>query len=143
LGWEPVKLVPYPQKVRTFHRLDDPQVPASLRAHRTPFPVAGVTASAAATDGVVWLGSTQGLMRVDFTAPERDRCQYFAGLRYLPDDHVVDLVPDTARGVWVRTATGVSHLELRPLTLAQKAEHFEQRIRERHDRHGLVADCHL
>src|SRR5437867_5281767 len=29
------------------------------------------------------------------------------------------------------------------MTLAQKAEHFEQRIRARHDRYGLVADSHL
>jgi hypothetical protein len=143
LAWEPVQLTPYPQKLRTFHRLDDPQVPTALRTNATPLPVGAVTVSALATDGAVWLGTTQGLMRLDFSAPERDRRQYFAGLRYLPDDHVVHAVPDPARGVWVRTATGVSHLELRPMTLARKAEHFEQRIRDRHDRHGLVADCHL
>jgi hypothetical protein len=141
LAWEPIQLAPYPQKFRTFYGVDDPGVPAGVRDPALPLPVGGVTVAATSTDGAVWLGSTQGLMRVDFTAPERDRRQYFAGLRYLPDDHVLQLVPDAARGVWVRTATGVAHLELRPLSLAQKAEHFERRIRERHDRHGLVADC--
>ena len=41
--------------------------------------------------------------------------------------------------MWVRTRTGVSHIELRPMTLAAKAVLFEKRVRERHDRHGLVA----
>jgi hypothetical protein len=141
-AWEPVQLVPYSQKVRTFHQLTDPAVPAALRTNAVPLPV-GVTAMAVASDRAIWLGTTQGLMRVDFTAPERDRRQYLAGKRYLPDDHVMNLVPDDERGVWVRTATGVSHVELRPLTLAQKAAHFEERIRLRHDRHGLVADSHL
>jgi hypothetical protein len=143
LAWEPIQLAPYPQKVRTFHALDDPQVPPALRGPAAPLPVGGVTAAAAASDGAVWLGTTQGLMRLDVAAPERDRRQFLAGRRYLPDDRVVQVVPDAAGGVWARTATGVSHLELRPLTLAQKADHFEQRIRARHDRHGLVADCHL
>jgi hypothetical protein len=66
-----------------------------------------------------------------------------AGRRYLPDDHVVQIVPDGKAGVWVRTGTGISHIELRPLTLAQKAAFFEQRIRARHDRYGLVADSQL
>ena len=142
-AWEPVSLTLYPQKFRTFYRLDDPAVPTALRADTVPLPVGAVRAIARANDGAVWLGTTQGLMRVDFTAPERDRRQYFAGLRYLPDDQVVNLAPDTTRGVWVRTTTGISHLELRPLTMAQKADHFEERIRRRHDRHGLVADCAL
>ncbi len=53
------------------------------------------------------------------------------------------LVPDAQAGVWVRTATGVSRVELRPMTLEQKAAIFEERIRVRHDRYGLVADCRL
>lgn len=142
-AWEPVQLAPYPQKFRTFHQPGDPAVPPALNSNAIPLPVGGITAACQSRDGALWLGTTQGLMRLDFAAPERDRRQYFAGRRYLPDDQVANVVPDDARGVWVRAATGVSHIELRPMTLARKAEHFEQRIRARHDRYGLVADCHF
>jgi hypothetical protein len=142
-AWEPVTLSPYPQKVRTFFGLNDPNVPPGLRLDAIPLPGGGITVTARATDGATWLGTTQGLVRLNFAGAERDRRQYLAGLRYLPDDEVRQILPDAHGGVWVRTRTGVAHLELRPMTLAQKAAWFEQRIRARHDRYGLVADCHL
>jgi len=77
-------------------------------------------ATADRKDRTTWLQATQGLVRLDLSAPEQDRHQYFAGLRYLPDDHVEQLLPDAQGGVWVRTTTGISHIELKPMTLAQK-----------------------
>lgn len=142
-AWEPVQLAPYPQKVRTFYQVADAAVPAALRSNSVPLPVGNITAVARASDGAAWLGTTQGLVRLDFSAPERDRRQYLAGQRYLPDDSVQQLLPDESAGVWARTRTGVSHIELKPMTLAQKAELFEQRVRARHDRYGLVADSGL
>ena len=94
-----VQLSPYPQKVRTFLSLSDTNVPAGLRTNTMPLPVGGITATARAEDGAIWLGTTQGLMRLDFSAPERDRRQYLAGLRYLPNDHVKQLLPDEQAGV--------------------------------------------
>ncbi len=102
-----------------------------------------MTAVAVASDGAIWYGTGEGLVRVDIHAAPRDRTQYFAGLRYLPDDEVQQLAGDDAAGMWVRTKTGVSHIELRPMTLAAKAEMFEERVRARHDRHGLVAPSDL
>jgi hypothetical protein len=142
-AWEPVQLAPYPQKVRTFYQAADAAVPAVLRSNSIPLPAGNITAVARASDGAIWLGTTQGLMRLDFSAPEPDRRQYLAGHRYLPDGHVQQLMPDERGGIWARTHTGVSHIELKPMTLAQKAEHFEQRIRARHDRYGLVADSSM
>ena len=98
---EPVRLSPYPQKVRTFFSLSDTNVPAGLRTNAVPLPAGGITASARASDGAIWLGTTQGLVRLDSSAPARDRQQYLAGLRYLPDDHVQQLLPDAQGGVWV------------------------------------------
>ncbi len=83
--------------------------------------------------------TTFGLWRIDPKAPTRDRTQFFAGPRYLPDNDVQQLVPDTAAGMWVRTRSAISHIELRPMTLAAKAALFEQRIQLRHNRYGLVA----
>src|SRR5436190_1984854 len=142
-AWEPVKLAPYPQKARTFLLRDDANVPPGLRTNSVPLAAGGITAVARATDGAMWLGTTQGLLRLDFSAPEWDQRQYLAGLRYLPDNDVQQLVPDTKGGVWVRTQSGVSHIELRPMTLTQKADVFEQRIRARHDRYGLTAGSDL
>jgi len=142
-GWEPVRLRPYPHKTRTFYPLAAPQAPAALRTNPVPLPVSGITALAVATDGAQWLGTTQGLIRLDWNAPARDRRHYMAGQRYLPDDRVRALAPDSARGMWVRTDTGLAHIQLRLMTLAQKAEWFEQRIQARHNRYGLVADSRL
>jgi hypothetical protein len=138
-----VHLSPYPQKIRTFYTLADPRVPSALKETVSPLPVGDVTALAVASDGAVWYGTAQGLTRVDPHADARARNQYLAGLRYLPDDEVAQLAADRAAGMWVRTRTGVAHIELRPMTLAAKAELFEQRIRARHDRHGLVSPSSL
>ncbi len=140
---EPVSLQAYPQKVRKFYRLEDSAVPPALRTNLVSPSAEKITASVRATDGAMWLGTTQGLTRVDSTAPARDRRQYFGGRRYLPDDWVVQMAATENGGVWVRTRTGVSHIELKPMTLAQKAAHFEQRIHARHNRYGLVADSAL
>ena len=143
LATEPVQLTPYPQKFRTFYALNDPQVPNALKQPPLPLPVGDLTALAVASDGAVWYGTPQGLVRVDSKAGSRDRNQYFGGKRYLPDDAILQLLADSSGGVWARTSTGVSHIELLRMTLAAKAELFEQRIRERHDRHGLVASSNL
>lgn len=137
LAWEPVTLAPSLQRSRTFFPVADSRVPAAVR--RDTDQGAGVRA----TDGAVWKATPPGLTRTDERAPARDRVQYFAGQRYLPDDDVRQIVADAARGVWVRTRTGVAHIELRSMTLAQKAEHFEDVVRTRHDRYGLLGDSHL
>jgi len=115
------------QKFRTFHNSDDAAVPAALRTS------AGKTA--VASDGVEWAAAARGLYR--------GRGEYFAGKRYLPDDEVLSLAADDSRGMWVRTRTGVSHIELRQMTLERKAAAFEERVTLRHDRYGMVADSHL
>jgi hypothetical protein len=125
----------YPQKVVTRFSLDDHTLPKALAWTYEE--------AVTATDGATWQRTSIGLFRRDARAPERDRTQFFAGRRYLPDDDITTLAPDNSGGMWVRTRTGVSHIEFRPMTLADKAAIFEQRIRERHDRYGLVANSML
>jgi hypothetical protein len=135
---EPFGLTPQPQKFRTFYAPGDKRIPAVLNNPAHPFPVGDVRARALASDGAIWYGTRQGAVRV-----ERDSNQYFAGRRYLPDDEVLQLAADKSAGMWVRTSTGVSHIELRVMTLAAKAALFERRVHQRHDRHGLVASSNL
>ena len=134
LAAQSVVVPPYWQKLATFYAPGDARVPSALsRASRT----------ATASDGASWTASTPGLLRSDPRAAPRDRTQYFAGRRYLPDDEALALAPDNEAGMWVRTRTGVVHIELRRMTLEAKAALFETRIRERHDRYGLVASSTL
>jgi hypothetical protein len=142
-AWEPLRLTSYPQKTRSFFSLTDTNVPAALSRAALPLPAGALTATARSTDGAIWLGTTQGLVLLDFSAPPLHRVQYLSGLRYLPDDQVEQLLPDDQGGVWARTRSGASHIEVHPLTLGQKAQFFERRVRARHDRYGLVADSAL
>lgn len=139
-GAEPLR--PTIQKLVTFHRLEDPGVPASLRHAGTSTPSSDITTISTSPDGTVWLGTHSGMISWNRAAGPRDRVQYYAGRRYLPDDEVVGIEAGSGE-VWVRTKTGVSRIELKPMTLAQKAAYFEERIRKRHDRHGMVADSNF
>ncbi|MBI3681484.1 MAG: hypothetical protein HY235_13955 [Acidobacteria bacterium] len=131
---QPVRLTPYRQAIRTSHAAGDPAVPKALaRASR----------QATSADDAVWSGTDEGLWREEPKAAPGDRKRYFASKRWLPDDHVAGLHADTTGGMWVRTKTGVSHIELRRMTLGEKAGEFEKRIEQRHNRHGMVATSSL
>src|SRR5581483_1146558 len=125
----------------------DALIRESLPALRLSFaqglPIGRLRAMAIATDGAVWAGGDEGLVRYQNRPDAWDRWQYFAGRRYLPADEVTAIAAGAAGSVWVHTSAGVSHIEFRPLTLADKAASFERRVLERHKRHGLVADSEL
>jgi hypothetical protein len=136
-------------------RTSGAQRPESSGPHSSPqgrlsfddgLPVGGLRALAITTDGAVWAGGDQGLVRYEDTsrAPDssnaEDRWQYFGGQRYLPSDEVTSLAAGDAGSIWVQTSAGISHIEFRRLTLADKAAYFERRIAARHKRHYLVAD---
>lgn len=112
-----MQLRAYPQKFTRFYQRSDPAVPAALKRAPGPLPSGEVNYVATTADGAIWRGTRAGLFRVDHAADPPDRRQYFAGRRYLPDDDVLNLVPDSSTGVWARTSTGVSHIELRFMTL--------------------------
>ncbi len=114
--------------------------PQTRLSYEDGLPVGGLSAMAIATDGAVWAGGDEGLVRYQNKTHPWDRWQYFAGKRYLPSDKVISLTAGKAGSVWVQTSAGVTHIEFRPKTLAEKAAFFEQRIAERHKRHNLVAD---
>jgi hypothetical protein len=101
-------------------------------------PVGGLRVVAIATDGAVWAGGTDGLIRYQNAPHAWDRWQYFAGRRYLASDDVIALAAGERGSMWVRTSAGVSHISFRLMTLGEKAAFFEERIAMRHKRHGLV-----
>ncbi len=135
--------------------LDDPRVPVAVRAPASAVPWLGAERGPVPDlmlfvrdpSGVAWLGGPEGAARFDADARHPwDRWQFFAGPRWLQDDFVQQIVADGSEGsrrVWIRTDTGVSLLEWRPMTLARKAAHFEELIERHHVRRGFVADCRL
>ncbi|MGD9635001.1 MAG: hypothetical protein AB7G28_17250 [Pirellulales bacterium] len=145
----------YPQKIATLFATDAAEVPSELRQAATPSPwthwergpVDGLQEFARTDSGVVWLGGQNGVARFDpQVAHSWDRWQYFWGRRWLPDNDVQNIVVDRAASdetVWIRTSTSVARIEFRPLTLAEKAAHFEEMVDERHVRHGFVTGCVL
>jgi hypothetical protein len=103
-----------------------------------------ITVVAEERPGIVWLGTTRGAIRLD--VGDKNELEYFAGRRWLSDDRVKGLGFDNSQpgvAVWIETDTGFSRVSYSPMTLEQKAKHFEDRVRARHVRHGFTADSRL
>ncbi len=105
-------------------------------------PVLRLSVVAADTGGRIWLGGPEGAVCFLPEGEPQSRWFYFWGRRYLPDNNIINIVPD-AEGAWVRTQTGISHLEFEPFDLERKSEFYLRRIGQRHNRYGYVADCDL
>ena len=105
-------------------------------------PVLDLSVVASDAGGRLWMGSPEGVVCFQPENEPHSQWFYFWGRRYLPDNKVINIVPK-AKGAWVRTETGVSHLEFKPFDLARKSDFFLRRIRQRHNRYGYVADCDL
>lgn len=91
-----------------------------------------------APNGDVWGGTTEGAWRL------RDgRFRYFHGKRWLPGDVVSAIWSDAKGRIWLRTDGGVSCIEERMITLAEKAAHFNRITQERHNRRGYIGHIHL
>src|SRR5262245_26383805 len=103
-----------------------------------------VTVIAKESSGKYWIGTKNGAIFV-CTGCIATSYEYFAGGRWLPDDHVIGIgiEPGPNRAVWLETPGGYSRIEYKPMTLAEKSKAFVERVRARHVRHGLTADSIL
>ncbi len=86
-------------------------------------PYSDFTCAAAGPNGEVWFGTTKGAIRYD-----GKNWNYRQGKAWLPDDQVNDIAVDAQGGAWIATPKGVAHIERRMMTLAEKAEHYEQEV---------------
>ncbi len=101
-------------------------------------PFVPLTAVAVGGDGSVWFGTSRGALRFDGKI-----WSYRAGLRWLPDDGVRDIVVADDGTAWIATAGGVSRIERRMMSFAEKAAHYEKIIDLRHRRVGHVIGANL
>ena len=104
--------------------------------------------------GGLWFGTTRGAFferdgtNSRYATPyahgiEPPRFRYYAGKRWLRDDHVVDVAVDHDGHVWVLTRTGLNKIEFRQTTLAAKADWFHRKIRSRNIRYGFTGERRL
>jgi hypothetical protein len=98
------------------------------------------TGMAAGPDGEVWFATHLGAARFDGT-----EWAYRQGPRWLPNDDLAQVAVDGKGGVWFATAGGVGCIARRPMTLAEKAEFYEQEIERYVKRtpYGYVAEAPL
>jgi hypothetical protein len=90
--------------------------------------------------GEVWFTTHWGVIRFD-----ESEWHYRQGLLWLPSDDVKSLALDEDGTAWIATAAGISSLERRPMTLAQKADVYENEIEHYIKRtpFGFVAEAWL
>ncbi len=105
---------------------------------QTRLPATDITCLAALQDGL-WVGTTQGA----FFAAGTNQMRYYASRRWLEDDQVVDLRASRTGDALILTRAGLSKIELRPMTLLQKAAYYERKIRQRHMRYGFCSELRL
>jgi len=81
----------------------------------------------------IWFGTPKGAFSMD----DSGRIDYYASMRWLVDDNVTDISKGPDNSVLILSAGGLSIIHFEPMTLEQKAEHFDKLTRKRHMRHGL------
>lgn len=98
------------------------------------------TAVATGPGGEVWLGTKLGAIRF-----EDGRWHYRQGRRWLADDTVRCVMVDHQGNAWLGTEQGLTCIERRPMSLAEKAEYYEEEIARYVKRtpYGFVAEAAL
>lgn len=88
--------------------------------------------------GVRWVGSTMGAMKL-----QDGEWHYYYGRRWLAGDEVRAIAVAGDGTAWLGTATGISRVYTKVMTLEEKCSIYEEVIRLRHNRNGYVAACSL
>ena len=107
-------------------------------ARQTRLPVTHITCIVPDTNGV-WAGTPRGL----FHRSTSGEIRYYASKRWLADDSVIDIALDREGSVLALTKGGLSKIAFQKMTLAEKAMHYERKIRQRHMRYGLCSELRL
>jgi hypothetical protein len=106
--------------------------PAQLAGKRVPF-------SDPTLHKQNWFAGKRGLFRLR----ENGACDYYGSRRWLLEDAVIDLDLDAAGNVYALTKSGLNKIAFEPMTLDEKATHYDRKIRERHIRFGFCSELSL
>ncbi len=83
-------------------------------------------------DEKLWFGTPKGAFSI-----HDGRIDYYASQRWLVDDNVIDISKGPGSSVLILSTGGLGIIHFEPMTLEEKAEHFDKLTRKRHMRHGL------
>lgn len=91
-------------------------------------------------DGRAWFATTKGAIHFD-----GEHWAYRQGKRWLPSDNVRAVAAAPDGGAWFATDAGIGHICFEPMTLAEKAAHYEEMIEKYHKRtpYGFVLEVGL
>lgn len=89
--------------------------------------------------GVLWAGTPDGVFKREPDGSFR----YYASKRWLDENLVVDMEFDSKGNLFVLSPTGLNEIEFRKVTLADKAAHYESKIRKRHIRFGFSTETRI
>ncbi len=90
-------------------------------------------------NGQLWFGSTKGA----FKLRKDGKYDYYASKRWLVDNEVVDIAAGSDNSVLILTKKGLSKISFAEMTLAEKADYFQEIQRLRHIRHGFTGNISL
>ena len=122
------------QGVGSFH-----QGEWTLYAGSDGLPYDDMTSIACGANGSVWIGTKIGAICFD-----DGHWSYRQGKRWLPHDEVRDIAVDDEGNAWIATAGGIANIHFREMSLAQKAQFYEDEIDKFHRRTdlGYVIEAH-
>jgi hypothetical protein len=87
------------------------------------------------------VGTQNGVYRIDVRGYD-GLPDYYASRRWLLDDVVVS-IGRNGHNLLALTKLGLNEIVIEPMTLEQKAMHYEDKIRKRHIRYGFSSELHL
>ena len=111
-----------------------------LFAGRDGLPYNDFTTIAVGDTGTVWFGTKMGAIRYDGS-----RWAYREGPSWLPGDDVRAIAVNANGDAWIATDKGVGLIEQKPMTLAQKADYFNEELDKYNRRtpYGYVLEASL
>ncbi|NMP38492.1 MAG: hypothetical protein GX051_10325 [Clostridiales bacterium] len=135
------KIEDSPDEASALAALPKKQLNAELASRLPDFLKASdITCHTVDKENVLWAGTDEGLWRINESEPEPlDRIQCFRASAYMLDNEVRAVESDGKCGVRVLTRTSVSHIEMRPMTLKEKAIMISELNRRLIQRRGMLS----
>ena len=109
-----------------------------LQTGQDGVPIEAMTCLYLAANGDVWGGTAEGAWRM-----RNGQFRFFWGRRWLPGNQVKAIWTEGQNRVWLETDAGFACIEEKPMTLNQKAAHFDAITQARHMRRGFISEIHL
>ena len=88
-----------------------------------------------AIDGHLWFGSAEGA----FKLRDDGKFDYYYGKRWLPGNVVKHISKGSDGSILILTDGGLGKIDFKEMTLFDKAQYYEQQVRNRHIRYGFNA----